>query len=45
MRTMHDAIQNRIGHRRIAQVLMPAVAWELTRDDRGPPAIAVVEGR
>jgi hypothetical protein len=40
---VHDAIEDRVGHGGIAQVFMPAIARELTRDDRGPRAIAVVE--
>src|SRR2546425_4767836 len=43
MRPMHDTIEDRVGQGRIAEVLMPAITWELTRDDRGPSAIAVVE--
>ena len=43
MRPMHDTIEDRVGQGRIAQVLMPTITWELTRDDRGPSAIAVVE--
>ena len=43
MRTMHDTIEDRVGEGRIAQMLMPAIARKLTRDDRGPSAIAVVE--
>ena len=43
MRAVHDTIENRVGQRRITQVLMPAITGELARDDRGPPAIAVVE--
>ena len=43
MRPMHDAIEDRVGDGRIAEVFMPAIARELTRDDRGPRAIAVVE--
>jgi hypothetical protein len=40
---MDHTIEDSVGHRWIAQLLMPAIAWELTRDDRGPCAIAVVE--
>ena len=43
MRTMHDAVEDRISHGWIAEVFMPAIARELTGDDRGPRAIAVVE--
>ena len=43
MRSMHDAIEDRVGDGRITEVFMPAIARELTRDDRGPRAIAVVE--
>lgn len=43
MRAVHDTIENRVGQRRITQVLMPAITRELARDDRGPPAIPVVE--
>jgi hypothetical protein len=43
MGTMDDAIEDRIGHGRIAQVFMPAIARGLTRDNRGPRAVAVVE--
>ena len=43
MCSMHDTIEDRVGQGRIAQVLMPAIARELTRDDRGPSTIAVVE--
>ena len=43
MRTMDDTIEDGVGHRRIAQMLMPAIARELTRDDRGPPAITVLK--
>jgi hypothetical protein len=43
MRPMHDAAEDRIGHGRITQVSMPAIARELTRNDRGPCPIAVVE--
>ena len=43
MRPMHHAIEDRVGHGRIAQVLMAAIARQLTRNDRGPGAIAIVE--
>ena len=43
MRPMHDTIEDRVGQGRITQVLMPAIAGKLTRDDRGPRAITVVE--
>jgi hypothetical protein len=43
MRPMNDAIEDRVGHGGIAQVFMPAIARELTRDDRGPCPIAIVE--
>src|SRR6266404_8019064 len=43
MRPMDHTIEDGVGHRWIAQVLMPTIARELTRDDRGPCAITVVE--
>ena len=43
MRAMDDAIKDRVGHGGIAQVFMPAIARELTRNDGGPSAIAVIE--
>jgi hypothetical protein len=43
MRAMDDTIQDRIGDGRIAKVLVPAVGGQLTRDDRGPRAVAIVE--
>jgi hypothetical protein len=43
MRPVHDAIEDRVGHGRIAQVVMPAISRELTGNDRGPRAIAVVQ--
>ncbi len=43
MRPMDDAIDDRVRDGRIAEVFMPAVARQLTRDNRGPRAIAVVE--
>ena len=43
MRAMHNTIENRIGERRIAQMLVPAIGRELPRDDRGAAPIAVVE--
>ena len=39
MRTMDHAIEDGVGHGRIAQVVMPAVARQLTCNDRGPRAI------
>ena len=43
MRPVHDPIEDRVSDRRIAQVVMPAIGRQLTRNDRGPRAIAVVE--
>jgi hypothetical protein len=43
MRAMHDAVENRVGERRIAEVLVPAVDRQLTRDDRRPVPVSVIE--
>jgi hypothetical protein len=43
MRAMHDAVENRVGERGIAQVLVPAVDRQLTGDDRRAVAIPVIE--
>jgi len=40
---MDNPIEDRIGDRRIAEVLVPAIGGQLTRDDRGSRAIAIVE--
>jgi hypothetical protein len=43
MRAMDDAVENGIGQRGIAQVFMPAIDRQLTRDDRRSVAVPVVE--
>ena len=43
MRAMHDAIENRVGEGGITEVFVPAVGGQLTRDDGGPVAVAIVE--
>lgn len=43
IRTMEDPVEDRVRHRRIAQILVPAVARELTGDHRRPRAVLIVE--
>lgn len=43
MRAMHDAIENRIGERGIAEVFVPAVDGQLAGDDGRSVAVSVVE--
>jgi hypothetical protein len=43
MRAIHDAIENGIGKCGIAQMFVPAVSGQLTRDDGGAAGVAVVE--
>src|ERR1700730_4578197 len=43
IRAMEDPVEDRIRHRRIAQILVPAVARELTGDHRRPRAVPIVE--
>ena len=40
---MHDAIENRVGERGIAEMFVPAVDRQLAGDDRGAIAVSVVE--
>ena len=43
MRAVQDAVANRVGQRRISDVLMPVLRRELTGDDRRPGVVPVVE--
>ena len=38
-----DAIEDGVSHGRIAELFMPAIDRQLTRDDRGPGPVAIVE--
>lgn len=40
---MHDTIENRVGERGIAEVFVPPVGGQLTRDDGGPVAVPIGE--
>jgi hypothetical protein len=41
MSVMHDAVEDGVGQRRIADQVMPAVHRELTGDQRGATAVAL----
>ena len=43
MRTMNDAVENCVGERGITEVFVPAIRRQLTGDDRGAMAVAVIE--
>ena len=43
MPAVHDAIENGVGERGIAQVFVPAVDRQLTRDNRRPVPVPVIE--
>ena len=43
MRAMDNAVENRIGQRGVAHVLVPAIDRQLTRDDGRSVAVTVVE--
>jgi hypothetical protein len=40
---MHQPVEDRVGHGRIAEILVPALARQLTGDHRRPCAVPVFE--
>jgi hypothetical protein len=40
---MQNPIQNRICQGRISQILVPQVRWELTRENRAPLVIPIIQ--
>ena len=40
---MDDAIEDGVSHGRIAELFMPPIDRPLTRDNRGPGPVAIVE--
>ena len=40
---MHQPVENGVGDGGVAQIVVPAFPWQLTGDDGGPRAIAILE--